>query len=85
MIVTRIVAPYSKNSDVRYGSVTKKISVGCPAFFKVGKWGRLVYQDTSVGQLTKDDDRGGVRRVTAFGACSRLTAAPHFAGNRATV
>ena len=41
--------------------------------------------DTSVGQLTKDDDRGGVWRVAAFGACSRLAAAPHLAGNRATV
>jgi hypothetical protein len=41
--------------------------------------------DTGVGQLTKDDDRGGVWRVAAFGACSRLAAAPHLAGNRPTV
>ena len=31
--------------------------------------------DTSVGQLTKDDDRGGVWRVAAFGAWRRLARA----------
>jgi hypothetical protein len=31
--------------------------------------------DTGVGQLTKDDDRGGVWRVAAFGAWRRLARA----------
>ena len=74
MIVTRMVVPYCKKLTVVVNILEQKNIVGRDprrAVFKNGGWyekWRLVYQDTSVGQLTKDDDRGGIWRVAAFGA-----------------